>query len=212
MKKYFIAIAVATLAVSCQKIQPEGNKSIIKMEPNETNYMDLEQKSSNEKASHSEASNEEVNIDLNGQAIKAFKGGLEDSVVSFLKSGAYNTDTEDQLKNQWFNFDQINFKVGSADQLLSGQQQIQNLAAVLKAYPNAKIKVGGYTDKTGDETANEALSQKRADFIKSELTKAGVGAQVVSAEGYGSKFAKVPATASNEERASDRKMAIRFTK
>ena len=44
------------------------------------------------------------------------------------------------------------------------------------------------------------------------LAKSGVGAQVLSAEGYGSKFATVPAEATNNERAIDRKMAIRFAK
>lgn len=84
---------------------------------------------------------------------------------------------------------------------------------ILKAYPDAKIKIGGYTDKTGNEDNNKKISQLRADFIKSELTKkADIGKQVISAEGYGSEFAKVPAEASDEERSIDRKMAIRFTK
>ncbi|WOC50856.1 hypothetical protein BPO_0209 [Bergeyella porcorum] len=117
------------------------------------------------------------------------------------------------LKDQWYNFDNVNFKMGSTNQLEAGSaEQVANLVAILKAYPDAKIKIGGYTDKTGDAAVNKEISQKRADFIKGELAKAGVGAQVVSAEGYGSEFAKVPAEASDEERAADRKMAVRFTK
>lgn len=34
----------------------------------------------------------------------------------------------------------------------------------------------------------------------------------MSAEGYGSAFAQIPAEATDEERAVDRKMAVRFTK
>jgi len=56
------------------------------------------------------------------------------------------------------------------------------------------------------------LSQARADFIKKWLTDKGVGAQVMDAEGYGSKFATVDAAATNDERAIDRKMAVRFAK
>ena len=44
------------------------------------------------------------------------------------------------------------------------------------------------------------------------MSKLGVANQIVDAKGYGSEFAKVPAEASNDERASDRKMAVRFTK
>ncbi|WP_262511567.1 OmpA family protein [Chryseobacterium carnipullorum] len=70
----------------------------------------------------------------------------------------------------------------------------------------------GYTDKTGDEAKNLKLSQERANFIKAELSKLGATAQIVSAEGYGSQFAHVDAKASDSERASDRKMSVRFTK
>lgn len=157
---------------------------------------------------------EVTDIDLNGKMIKGYANGMEASMINFLKSDGYKNAADDAaLKDTWYNFDNVNFKMGSATELEPGSEgQVQNLAAILKAYPDAKIKVGGYTDMTGDAVQNKELSQKRADFIKSELAKLGVGAQVVEAKGYGSEFAKVPATASNDERAVDRKMAVRFTK
>lgn len=153
-------------------------------------------------------------IDLKGTKIKGFVGGMEDQLIAFLKTDGYKNAADDNaLKAKWYNFDKINFAIGKADQLEEGSQiQIDNLVAILKAYPEAKIKIGGYTDKTGNEAENIKLSQARADYIKAALAKAGVGAQVLSAEGYGSTFATVPAEASAEERAADRKMAIRFAK
>jgi outer membrane protein OmpA-like peptidoglycan-associated protein len=135
-------------------------------------------------------------------------------MINFLKSDGYKNATDDAaLKDTWYSFDNVNFQMGSATALEAGSEgQIQNLAAILKAYPDAKIKIGGYTDKTGDAAANKKLSQQRADFIKAELGKLGVGAQVTGAEGYGSEFATVPAEASDAERAIDRKMAVRFAK
>ena len=157
---------------------------------------------------------EVTDIDLNGKMIKGYANGMEASMITFLKSDSYKNAADDAaLKENWYDFDNVNFKIGSATELEPGSEgQIQNLASILKAYPDAKIKIGGYTDMTGDAAQNKDLSQKRADFIKSELGKLGVAAQVVGAEGYGSEFAKVPATASNDERAADRKMAVRFTK
>lgn len=157
---------------------------------------------------------EVTDIDLNGKMIKGYANGMEASMITFLKSDSYKNAADDAaLKENWYDFDNVNFKIGSATELEAGSEgQIQNLAEILKAYPDAEIKIGGYTDMTGDAAKNKALSQQRADFIKSELSKLGVAAQVVGAEGYGSEFAKVPATASNEERAADRKMAVRFTK
>ena len=155
----------------------------------------------------------EEEVDLNGTKLKAFQGGLEGQLINYLQSGQYDKDDETALKEKWYTFDNVNFKMGSATDLEEGSQnQLDNLVAILKAFPNAKIKIGGYTDKTGDAAKNKALSQSRADFIKKTLTDAGVGGQVLGAEGYGSEFATVPAEASDDERAVDRKMAIRFAK
>lgn len=153
-------------------------------------------------------------IDLNGTILKGYKGGMEDQMISFLKSGAYTNAADDTaLKDNWYNFDHVNFKIGSSTELESGSQgQLENLVAILKAYPDAKIKIGGYTDKTGDEAKNKKLSADRANYIKDWLSKQGVGTQVIAADGYGSEFATVDASATNEERAVDRKMAVRFTK
>ncbi|MDE5448574.1 flagellar motor protein MotB [Elizabethkingia meningoseptica] len=156
---------------------------------------------------------ETTTIDVKGVSLKGFKGGMEESMVNFLNSGKYATTDDETLKTTWYNFDNVNFVIGKADQLEAGSEgQIQNIATILKAFPDAKIKIGGYTDKTGNEANNLKLSQDRANYIKAELTKLGVGNQILEAKGYGSEHATVAATASNEERAVDRKMAIRFAK
>lgn len=160
------------------------------------------------------AAKTDENIDLNGVMLKGYKGGMEDQMITFLKTDGYKNAADDAaLKDKWYDFDHVNFKMGSSTELEAGSQgQLDNLVAILKAFPDAKIKIGGYTDKTGNEASNVKLSQARADFIKAALTKAGVGAQVLGAEGYGSKFAKVDAKASDAERAADRKMSVRFAK
>lgn len=154
------------------------------------------------------------NIDLNGVMLKGYKGGMEDQMIAFLKSDGYKNAADDSaLKDKWYDFDHVNFKIGKSNELEAGSQgQLDNLVAILKAFPDAKIKIGGYTDKTGDEAKNVKLSKERAEYIKAALVKAGVGSQVLEAEGYGSKFAKVDASASDAERAADRKMAVRFAK
>lgn len=153
-------------------------------------------------------------IDLNGTTLKGYKGGMEDQMITFLKSGNYKNAADDAaLKDGWYNFDHVNFKMGSSSELEAGSQgQLENLVAILKAYPDAKIKIGGYTDKVGNEADNVKLSTERATYIKDWLAKQGVENQLLGAEGYGSKFAEVDASASDAERAADRKMAVRFAK
>ena len=144
----------------------------------------------------------------NGKTLNAFKGGVEDQLVNFLKSDEYKNATEDQLKTKWFNFDNLNFEFGTTKITKESQVQVDNLKAILAAFPDAKAKIGAYTDKVGADAGNLALSQKRADAVK-----AAVGsAQVIEAKGYGEEFAKVPETASDKEREADRKTAIRLTK
>ncbi|WP_258561868.1 OmpA family protein [Chryseobacterium chendengshani] len=153
-------------------------------------------------------------IDLNGTMLKGYRGGMEDRMITFLKSDGYKNAADDaSLKDGWYDFDHVNFKMGSANELEAGSQgQLDNLVAILKAYPDAKIKIGGYTDKTGDEAANVKLSTERAAYIKDWLSKQGLQSQVLGSEGYGSKYATVDASASDSERAIDRKMSVRFAK
>lgn len=176
--------------------------------------MDTATTTVNDTATGMSSTQTDEDIDLNGTALRGYKGGMEDRMIAFLKSDGYkNAQNDNALKDTWYNFDHVNFKTGSADQLEAGSEgQLQNLTAILRAYPDAKIKIGGYTDKTGDETGNKKLSDERAKFISSWLKKQGVGSQIMGAEGYGSQFATVDASASDADRAVDRKMAVRFAK
>lgn len=142
-----------------------------------------------------------------GVILKAYKGGIEDQLVQFLKTD-YKALSEDELKGKWFNFDNLNFETGTATVLPESQIQLENLAAILKAFPAATIKIGGYTDKTGNEDFNKKLSQDRADVVKVYLVGKGPSSQIIGAEGYGSEFAKAAADAPESERVLDRIVAI----
>ncbi|HTI90513.1 MAG TPA: OmpA family protein [Puia sp.] len=141
-----------------------------------------------------------------GTELDANKGGIEDELVTYLNS----SDPADSIsKNRWFDFDNLNFKTGSSEMTGESSKQVNNIAAILKAYPKVKIKIGGYTDKTGNEDANMKLSQQRAEAVTTALKATGAGAdQLTAAEGYGSQFAKAAADATDEERKKDRRIAI----
>ncbi len=147
-----------------------------------------------------------------GTKLQAFPGGIEDELVKFIKSDEYKNGTEETLKAKWFNFDDLNFKMGSTELTPESKRQVDNVTAILKAFPEVKIKIGGYTDKVGKDDSNLKLSDSRAKAVQAILAKAGVGAQVPQAEGYGETQAKVAETASDEERKADRKTAIRLIK
>ncbi|MBG9375787.1 OmpA family protein [Panacibacter sp. DH6] len=139
-----------------------------------------------------------------GVEIEAFKGGIEDQLVTFL-----NDSTSKAGKDVWFDFDNLNFKTGSAEITEESNVQVQNIAAILKAYPKLKVKIGGYTDKTGDSAANMKLSQERGDAVLSAIkSKQANEAQLLGAEGYGSQYAKAAADAPDVEKQKDRRISL----
>lgn len=144
----------------------------------------------------------------NRTVLDAYKGGIEDKLVAFLNSDWMKLGA-DSLKKTRFDFDDLNFETGSAKITVESQKQVKNIAEIIKAYPKAKFKVGGYTDKTGDAAANKKLSAERATATTDAIKAAGAGtAQLLAPEGYGSQFAMAAADASDEERKKDRRISI----
>jgi len=139
----------------------------------------------------------------NGVELDAYKGSIEDLLVAFL-----NDPNAKPGKDNWFDFSDLNFKFATAEIIPESRKELDNIIQILKAYPNVKIKLGGYTDKIGDEAANKKLSRERAEAVMAALKDGGVGAQVEGAEGYGSEFAKYPETAPEEDRLKDRRVSV----
>jgi outer membrane protein OmpA-like peptidoglycan-associated protein len=139
----------------------------------------------------------------NGVELDCYKGSIEELLVAFL-----NDPNAMPGQDNWFDFNDLNFVFGTAEIVPESRKELDNLIEILKAYPKVKIKIGGYTDKVGDEAANVKLSSDRAAAVKAELDAAGVGSQVVGSEGYGSQFAKYPASAPEVDRLKDRRVSV----
>lgn len=73
--------------------------------------------------------------------------------------------------------------------------EIGQLAAVLKKYPDLKITIEGHTDNVGKAAYNEKLSQRRADAVRKVLVeKFGIDGARLKAIGYGPKQPVAPNT------------------
>jgi OmpA-OmpF porin, OOP family len=132
--------------------------------------------------------------------------GVEGKLLSFIENPAQGLDSE-----RWFDFDRLLFETNSAILKPESQAQLQNIATILKAYPNVNIKIGGYTDNTGDPAANVKLSQDRANRVMQELTSLGISADRLEAEGYGQEH-PVAANSTEAGKAQNRRVALRVTK
>jgi len=112
--------------------------------------------------------------------------------------------------NQWYTIENIHFMSGSSDLKPGAEKQLGNLAQILNDYPTAKIKVGGYTDETGSEESNMKLSNLRAQAVKLKLLEAGIAADRIEAEGYGSQYPICDEDDSEECLAQNRRIEIRL--
>ena len=84
------------------------------------------------------------------------------------------------------NLSVVNFAKGSADIPEANKALIKQAGEQLKKSPaDTRIQIDGYTDNDGDDAANQKLSQRRAEAVRSELVKLGVPAAMLSTKGYG---------------------------
>lgn len=128
--------------------------------------------------------------------------GVEAKLIKYLNDrSATVSDTT------WFDFDRLLFDTGKATLQPASQEQLGNIGAILKAYPNVKIGLGGYTDNTGDAAANLKLSDARANGVMAELVKLGIDPARMSARGYGEEHL-VADNATEEGRQKNRRISL----
>ena len=141
-----------------------------------------------------------------GTELNIPENGVENKLVGFIEDDSKPVD-----KTTWFNFDRLLFDTGKATLQPKSQEQLGNIADVLKAYPNVAIKLGGYTDNTGVPQANQQLATDRANTVMAELVRLGIDPNRITAEGYGEQFPVAP-NDTEAGRAQNRRIAIRVTR
>ena len=131
--------------------------------------------------------------------------GVENKLIGFIE------DTQRPVDDKtWFSCDRLTFETGKATLKPESQEQLKNLAEILKAYPKVAIKIGGYTDNVGDPQANLKLSQLRADAVMADLVKLEVDPSRLKAEGYGQEH-PIADNSTQEGRAKNRRIDLRVT-
>ncbi len=89
--------------------------------------------------------------------------------------------------------------------------EVDNLAAIFKAYPDVKINVAGYTDNTGNAEGNKTLSKNRAKSVKQRLMDAGIAPSRVATQGFGSAN-PVASNDTKEGQAENRRIEVTIAK
>ena len=140
-----------------------------------------------------------------GTELSIAENSVENSLISFIEDKNKPVD-----KTTWITFDRLYFETGKSTLKAESQEQLKNIVAILKAYPNVQLKMGGYTDNTGDAAVNQKISNERANTAMQALIKLGVDAGRLSAEGYGQDHA-IASNDTPEGRAQNRRIDVRVT-
>ena len=144
-----------------------------------------------------------------GNVMNIDKNSSEYLLFSFLNCPETQVD-EDRTKG-WIPMNDLTFETGSAELLAESDNQLNNIALIMRFFPDAHIRIGGYTDDTGTDKINLKLSKDRAKTTFEKLVSLGVEEDRITYEGYSS-FYPVSTNDSDEAKAANRRVDIRVTK
>ncbi|UOG76437.1 OmpA family protein [Hymenobacter tibetensis] len=149
-------------------------------------------------------------------AVLKLKGGLrqiigsnstENKLYQFLSDPGTEVDEVSPTRG-WIGFDRIYFESNKAVLTNESMWQLSNVASILQTFPNAKVRIGGYTDSSGNPLSNLKLSRERAEAAKATLLKFGVDPSSVEAIGYGS-LDNIASNDTPDGRSLNRRVSIR---
>ena len=105
--------------------------------------------------------------------------------------------------------DGVTFATNSAEVSPTFRATLDQIAQSLRDYPNSLVDVYGYTDSTGSDSFNQALSERRAKAVSDYLNSRGVSASRMRWQGFG----ETGSIASNDTidgRAKNRRVEIKI--
>ena len=82
------------------------------------------------------------------------------------------------LQPIYFDFDRYNIRPDA-------EIELAKILAAMREYPELVIHIESHTDSRGNDSYNEALSEKRAQATLNWLVKKGIDRNRLSAKGYG---------------------------
>lgn len=103
----------------------------------------------------------------------------------------------------------VTFKVDSGDIDPSFYAPLNNVASVLRDFPNTMLEITGHTDSTGEASYNYTLSKQRAQSVTNYLTNKGVTQRIItSGEG---ETQPIATNTTSQGRAQNRRVEMKIT-
>jgi outer membrane protein OmpA-like peptidoglycan-associated protein len=94
-------------------------------------------------------------------------------------------ETRDTARGLVVNMSDVLFDSGQFTLRPQAREKLAKISGIVLAYPTLLLAVEGNTDSVGTEEFNQTLSEKRAESVRSYLTKEGVPEASTTAAGFG---------------------------
>ncbi|MGH8383363.1 OmpA family protein [Pseudomonas sp.] len=104
-------------------------------------------------------------------------------------------------------FGDVLFDTGRAELKASSLRNLDQLTEYLRANPERKVRVEGFTDSTGGDALNQQLSERRAAAVANALRRGGVAPERVMVAGYGKEY-PVASNADAQSRQLNRRVEV----
>ncbi len=108
------------------------------------------------------------------------------------------------------NLEHVFFDTGSANLREISKYELQNVADLMKNNASVQFELGGHTDSQGDDSANQVLSDNRANAVMNYLSNLGVSSARMKAKGYG-ETSPIESNDSAEGRQANRRTELKIT-
>lgn len=144
------------------------------------------------------------NDPLKGMIVEAEKEMRIEELNQLMEKAVSSDDEEHKVVQ----LDYVFFETDSDELDDRSQFELDNVAVLMKKYPDVNVELSGHTDNTGDPEANLELSQARAVAVQNYLINIGISADRLLAVGYG-ETRPMEDNSSDEGRAANRRTELK---
>jgi len=156
----------------------------------------------------------EADSDRNRAAAASSDMKLKDAVrdreelrARLLQQFSLILETRDTARGLVVNMSDVLFDSGKFTLRPVAREKLAKISGIVLAYPSLKLAVEGNTDSVGTEAFNQALSEHRAEGVRSYLTQQGIPESSTTATGFG-KTRPIASNDTSEGRQQNRRVEL----
>jgi OOP family OmpA-OmpF porin len=116
------------------------------------------------------------------------------------------------IADQVVTLEDVNFDTNRAVLTSLATARLAALAAAFRGQPALEVEIAGHTDTVGSPTHNLALSQRRAEAVRTFLIASGISPSRLTARGYGITRLLISPETTDEDRARNRRVELHIVR